>query len=180
MNTQSNFKNCSNCNKSYDKSHYISKRSKGSIIIYTEVCEKCRHKNRQCNKTKSEIIKKLPDNVNVCVNCKKIKTPENFKSKTGKRTLKVCLSCRKSGEKKDKKDKKEVTVKEVTVKEEKKTKVKKEKLPELFNNEISISELGTKFTCEDCKKEFISVSLFTKNIQNMCSNCKFKRHYNSN
>tara|TARA_Y100000996_G_C22349061_1_gene571975 strand:- start:179 stop:679 length:501 start_codon:yes stop_codon:yes gene_type:complete len=165
MNSSNKFKNCSNCKKSYEITRYISKRSSKEKIIYTEVCEKCRTKNSSCGKNKKENITNLPSGFYACINCKKVKPEENFISKTGKRILKVCYGCRNSGKKpKIKENKTEITKKEDQV---------------LYNNEINISDLGTKFTCGGCSKEFISVALFSKTPPTTCTNCKLKIIYSS-
>tara|TARA_Y100000389_G_C17295238_1_gene430147 strand:- start:218 stop:724 length:507 start_codon:yes stop_codon:yes gene_type:complete len=167
MNLSNKFKNCSNCKKSYEITKYISKRSTKEKIIYTEVCEKCRTKNSSCNKHKKESVANtpLPTGFHTCVNCKKNKSSDNFVSKTGKRILKVCYTCRNSG----KIPKQNVQKKETVQKADE----------IMYTNEINISDLGTKFICEGCNKEFISVALFSKIPPTMCTNCKLRIRYSS-
>lgn len=150
MNSIDKFKNCSNCKKSYEMYMYISSRSTTENTIYTKVCEKCRQKNKTSNIKKKDKVKKEIDNHPiVCNNCNISYTDEHFASKTGKRVLKVCSYCRNP---------------------EKNKKLKK-KCETLYDNKIDSHQLGKKFICNGCKKEFIKCNLFSCVDRSMCNNC---------
>ena len=152
-----NSKTCSNCKIVYELSFYISKKSTQESIIYTKVCEKCRLKNKNSIIKRKAKVNQNPELV-MCSNCNIIQHADEFVSKTGKRTLKVCHNCRKP-----KKTEKRIEKKDICY---------------MIDNSNDIAKLGTKFKCKGCNNTFINSNLFNNDTREYCNKCRTNHHCN--
>lgn len=145
---------CTNCNKGYDLGCYKPTRYTGGS--YTLVCIKCREKNKISNKKRTNKALLFADTNGysdtkiICNNCKIQKEESYFVSKTGKRLLKICYSCRNG-------------VKKIN-------NVDHYHIEEVGNNMNKI--VPNKFTCLKCKKVFINGYVFNSIEKTICISCQ--------